>query len=259
VGRLLLLGAGGGGSVPVGTVDSYPMNGLSPTAAWSFSRNLLSSFGGTKYTDTAGAIDALNDQSGNSRNLSAVTTVRPTISTAGPNSRACGDFDGTDDRLSVSTAFTNLLSVSSGYMIATILIDTFPTNNATIYLNSAVMIDSSRVAGMTVRSGNILYSYNWDGNADAASGTVTTATAYVVEWRHEGGNVYQRVNGAGETSAASGNTSGAGSSFLIGGGGAGGGHLDGKIFEVGMWSTVPSLAQRDALVRDLGLWVGASV
>ena len=47
---------------------------------------------------------------------------------------------------------------------------------------------------MTVRSGNIFYAYNNDGNEDQVAGTTNASTAYVVEWRHEGGNVYQRVN-----------------------------------------------------------------
>ena len=42
---------------------------------------------------------------------------------------------------------------------------------------------------MTVRSGNIFYAYNNDGNEDQVAGTTNASTAYVVEWRHEGGNL----------------------------------------------------------------------
>lgn len=250
-----LLGGGG-----IGTETSHPLDGLSPTGAWSRSRYLRSAYVGSKETITSGQIQTLLDQSGNSRNLTQGTSsARPTPATAGPNSIACADFDGSNDSLaSTGFALSTFITNSAGYMVASIRIDTFPTNSASSFSNSVVLLDTLKFAGMTVRSGNIFYAYNWDGNEDKATGTTAASTVYVVEWRHEGGNVYQRVNGTGETSVASGNTSTM-TGVLSMGGISGTQLFDGKLFEAVTFSSVPSLAVRDALVHDLGIWVGASV
>jgi hypothetical protein len=121
------------------------------------------------------------------------------------------------------------------------------------------MADNNSIVGMTVRSGNIFYAYNNDGNEDQVAGTTNASTAYVVEWRHEGGNVYQRVNGAGESSVASGNSTTLVNPLLLGGTAAGSKSFAGKIFEAAAFSTIPSQAQRDAIVQDFGRYIGASV
>lgn len=242
-------------------LNSSPLDGLSPTGAWSASRKLLSTYSGTFKTSSGGTISNLKDQSGSARDLTQATAGRqPADTTAGPNGVACLGFDGSDDNLSTGVTLTNFMSASAGYWIASIYIDSFPTNNANSYNNSMILGDNgSAWARLTVRSGNILYAFNWDGNEDKAQGTVTTATAYVVEWRHDSGNIYQRVNGAGETSVASGNTSNiTNGSFAMGGVGI---TLPfaGKIFEAAAFSTVPSQDQRAALVQSLGKYIGASV
>ncbi len=254
---LPLLGSGHGTSGAVG----LPLDGLSPTGAWSFSRALLTSYGaGALKTVGAGVVSALNDQSGSARNFTSSSTNQPTDTTAGPNSRACGGFDGSNDYMTSGLTLSNFMTVSSGYWIASIYIDSFPTNSATSYSNSVVLGDGgSGFARMTVRSGNILYCFNWDGNEDKAQGTVNASTAYVVEWRHDTGNVYSRVNGTGETSVASGNTTNLGSGSAMMGGVTGTLPFAGKIFEMATFSTIPNQSQRDALVQSFGLWIGASV
>src|SRR5687767_3281347 len=90
VGRV---GTPGGGPPP----PTYPLDGLSPSGAWSLSRDLLTAYiGGTRYIDASG-VHTLNDQSGNTRNLTVASegSAKPALATAGPNSRECADFDGT--------------------------------------------------------------------------------------------------------------------------------------------------------------------
>lgn len=258
-----LIGRGALDGVARGTVGSHPLDGLSPTGAFSFSRKLLSAYGGSFYTTNTGVVDALLDQSGNSYDLTQGTGAdRPTPATAGPNSVACGDFDGAGDYLT-GTAISNLISNSAGYVIATVLIDAVANNAANVYQNNAIFSDSGGFVGIFAKnvSGTTptFFAYNWDGNADSDSGSAfSLATAYVLTWRHESGTLYLSVNGGTETTVASGNTSTMTGNLRLGAQGAGT-FLDGKIFEAATFSTIPTSGQRTAMIQDFGLYVGAAV
>jgi hypothetical protein len=256
---LLLQGVGRGSSVAGGP----PLDGLSPTAAYSFSRKLLSAYGGSFYTTNTGVIDSLKDQAGSAFNLDQATPAnRPTPTTAGTNSIACGDFDGSNDFLQGGTALSNLISSSSGFIIASVMIDTVSLNVANAYQNNRIFDDSGEFIGIFARnvSGTTptFLAYNWDGNADVPTGnTFSLATAYVITWRHESGTVYLTVNGASEQSVASGNTATMTNNLRLGGGSPQ--PLDGKVFEIATFSTVPTLGQRTAMIQNFGLYVGAAV
>ncbi len=241
----------------------FVLDDLIASAGWSCSRPLAAGYLGPLKTTSGGFITRLYDQTGNARDLVTQSAGRdPASTTAGPNSISCADFDGSNDVLTADggIGLSHFITASTGYMIASIYIDSFPTNSASSWSNSIILGDGgSGFARMTVRSGNIYYAFNWDGNEDHADGTVNIATPYVVEWRHEGGILYERVNGTNEHSVSSGNTSNIGSGALKMGGVDGTLPFDGKIFEAITFSTVPSLAKRDALVQDLGIWIGAAV
>lgn len=240
-----------------------PFDGLVASGTWSFSRRLYSSYVGPFYTTNAGAVDVLKDQSGGGINsdFKQLTAInRPLPTTAGPNNIACGAFDGTNDVMAVTLPLSSYITNNSGYIIASIYIDALTTNQALSYNNSSVFADFNQLIAITVRQGNILYAYNWDGSEDKATGTVVISTPYVVEWRHEGGQLYQRINGAGETSVASGNTTSLTGGLYMGARGSSALQpFSGKVFEMATFSTVPTLAQRNALVQALGAWIGASV
>ncbi|WP_394891006.1 Ig domain-containing protein [Mesorhizobium sp. AaZ16] len=234
------------------------LDGLSPTGAWSMSRDLLTAFAGSRYTDVSGAVSSWNDQSGNSRHMAQATAGnRPLVATAGPNSIACADFDGTDDILVGSIAISNFISASAGYLVVSFLADTITVNNANAWSNHAIIEDFGQFLGLHLRdtgSPDTISAYNWDGNADVAARVeINAGTANVAEWRHEGGNVYVRVNGGTEASAASGNTQLLTGQLRFGGASA---WLDGKIFEVATFSTVPASGDRDAIVADFMTQVG---
>lgn len=258
---LLLLGAGSASiAAAVGILDG--VSGV--TAAWSASRNLLSSFGaGSKYTDAGGgAISSLNDQSGNSRNLTdgGSSTRRPALSTAGPNSIACLDFDGSSDYLT-GAAISNFISNSSGYMLASFIIDTVTANSANPYENEPILGEAGGFMGIYIRNTTgtpeTAQAYNWDGNADAATAAVIdTATAYVVEWWHDSGNLYLCVNNGTPVSVASGNTSNVTNALGLGKAYTGSGAaLDGKVFEAYTASAVP--ASRSTIAADIMTHIGA--
>lgn len=245
-------GAGGGGS--------HPLDGVTEiTGAYSFSRDLLTSFiGGTRYTDTAGAIDTAADQTGNSRTFSGTTTARPTMTTAGPNSRACADFDGSNDRLVTAVAMSAFMSAAAGYMIISFMADTITATSGNGYNDDPLIGDADGWNGLSLRntagSPETAEAYNPDG-VKATSATISTATAHVVEWWHDAGVLYVCVNNGTPVSGASGNSNvgavvGLGHHYT-----GSGAFLDGKVFEWALGSAVP--AGRSAIADDFMAHIGA--
>ncbi|MGY4505259.1 hypothetical protein ACVWYH_009216 [Bradyrhizobium sp. GM24.11] len=135
------------------------------------------------------------------------------------------------------------------------------TDSSFLSNNANVLVFGGQRGGLTLRTGGILHAYNWDGNEDqaaSAAGAVPIAgNPCVIEWRHEGGNLYQRVNGANETSVASGNSSDLSGVLRMGSNASTGSFYSGKIFEAMIYEAVPTLAERDGIVADMMTWVGA--
>jgi hypothetical protein len=157
---------------------------------------------------------------------------------------------------------SNFITASAGYMIMSVMVDTISTNNSNFYDNDAVIGDLGGYAGIYLRDSGTpkgAIAGNWDGSNDLAEASVISySTPYVIEWRHEGGTLYVRVNGSGEQSVASGNTSDLSNRINLGNGYTGNtARLNGKFFEGATFSTVPSGTERDNLVADFMDHIGA--
>jgi hypothetical protein len=236
------------------------LDGRSPTSAFSMSRDLLTSWAGNSRYSTGTGVSTWKDQSGSARDVFQISGGnQPALANAGPNGRACLDFDGSNDTLANSVALSNLIANNSGFYIVSVIIDTFPTNAALSYQNSGIFMDGGVFAGMTVRSNGgspLVYAYNWDGNEDKAQASVAASTPYVLTWRHEGGNLYVGVNGVESAATASGNTSTMTNGQRVGYT-SGSTVFDGKIFELASFSTVPSSGDRATMITNLMNWIGA--
>lgn len=236
---------------------------LFPTGAWSMSRNLLSAYGGSLYADTSGAITTFYDQSGSARNATDGGTAarRPAVSTAGPNSRACADFDGSSDYLEGSDMDNHVL-VGTAYIILSAIFDVISeavtVNFATV--GHTPISDASGKLGVYACNDagtDKIYAANYvSGASDTrTSQNGTEGTAYVIELRHESGTLYLRINGGTETSIASGNTSANLGNLRMGY--RGNAYFDGKLFEMATFNTIPSSNQRDKLMAMFKSHVGA--
>jgi len=248
------------------TTDSaatFPLDGLTVQAAWSMSRPLSTAYGaGSLYTASGGYISKLEDQTSNNldMNQTIADANRPVEATAGPNSRACADFD-TNDYL-VGTTLANYFFAGAGYIVVSAMFDAITLNTGSPYTDHPIIGDDGGYMGLYVSdvgSPDKVSAYNYDGNQDyASSTTVTVATPYVLEWKHEGGNISLRVNGGSWINAASGNTGSLANVLHFGAGySVGGAHFDFKLFEAAIFSVVPSSGTQDALVADFKAWVGA--
>lgn len=253
-------------TVPVSSGTSHP--GTSAVWAVSRSRALVPTYTGPFDSVIFGNVDILYDQSGFGRNLTAIASIaRPIATTSGPNSRECCDFSPSSPSSGhlldsdAADPVSELISASAGYIVASIRPDVITQDSNTASSNATIFSFGSLRGGLTLRTGGIFYAYNFDGNEDkaaSAAGAVPIGgNPCVIEWRHEGGNIYQRVNGANETSVASGNSSDLTGVLRMGGNSLTGTFFNGKIFEAMIYSTVPTQAERDAIVQDLMIWVGA--
>ncbi len=255
--------AGSGSFVLTGTTATLTkiavgiLDGLSFSGAWSPSRLLISTYAGAKETNSSGFYDSWLDQTGNSRPISESTTARPAVSSGGPNSVSCGDFDGTNDRLNSGIAVSNFLSASAGYGIVSFIPDTISGSDATnAYNNTPVWGDAGGELGVYLRAA-IAQAYNWDGNSDEAEHAITIGSTVVVEWWHDASNVYICVNNGTPISQPSGNTTDVTNSLQLGKAYIGSAaYFDGKIFELALAPSVP--ATRSAIAANFMAYVGAN-
>lgn len=258
---MTILLTGVGAASRTGSID-YIIARASVTNAGSVSRKLWDAASSTLYSDTGGLIDSVADQSAVTSAFGSSGSNRPTLATGiGPNGRTAMQFDGTDDRLQ-GPLLSSLITNSAGWAAVSIMPTALTANDALSFRNDVVFEDNGVFAALTVRSGGIAYAYNWDGNEDkaaSASSAILVSTPYVLEWRHEGGNVYLRINGGGEVSVASGNTTTLTGPVNIGGvtGATPLRWFTGYIFEWMFASTVPSLTERDSLAGNMKNWIGA--
>ena len=247
----------------------YPNGGLldgivGVTGAWSMSRALFEVYDGAFYT-TATGVNSWIDQTGGLKPLLQSTAAnQPAVTTAGPNSRACANLDGTNDSLRSSGAagqqLGSFIVAATGWMVISCIADVIDANNATVYSNEALLGDSGGFFGLFTKTGDAVHAYSYDGTVDSVSATVVEGTPYVIEWRHEGGVLYCRINNGTEVSVASGNITGLTSPLCVGSTAVsptGPTEFDGKIFELVTFNTIPTLAQREAIVADMMAWIGA--
>lgn len=248
-------------SIGSGTIPA-PLDAVANvTGAWSLSRDMLTAFaGGTRYTKTGTAITALKDQSGNTRDFTDVGLAarRPTETTAFPASVLCADFFGTSTNTMPNVALSNFITASSGAVVVSVIVDAISSNVAVSYNNDGIIADGSIYMGLYARnlSGVTFYAYNWDGSEDAPSRTGAVGTAYVLMWRHHGGNIYISVNGGTEVSVASGNTQVLTGSLVLGGTG-GGSACNCKVAELFTTSDGSQTAALAAAIANMKTYIGA--
>jgi hypothetical protein len=234
-----------------------PLDGLSGVSgAWSVGRKLLTAYtanSGAFYHLTSSAVDTWYDQSGNARDFSQFTsTSRPTITTAGANNSAallCAGASYLDN-----VALSNFITASDGYVVAALIADRTSSNVAAVYSNDAPFGDASAYMSANIQAGSI-YAYNYHAGVTSVGIPISTATTYIVEWLHTGGNLSLRVNGGTPQTVASGTTDALTGIFRAGAGSAT--FLYGKLFELIAFSTVPASGTRDALVANMKSYYGA--
>ena len=84
---------------------------------------------------------------------------------------------------------SDFISNSTGYIIVSGIFTTLTANQASVWNNHCLMVDTGGFMGVHGKTGGLALASNWDGNSDSTSVSISAATAYVFEWRHEGGTL----------------------------------------------------------------------
>lgn len=233
---------------------SAPLDGISGTVktAFSWSRKLLTSYSGEFSREVSGDTDRLFDQKGTKHLNQTTVNDRPLLTTAGGQSRACGSFDSSSEFLQGS-GMGSYISAGTGYIIISAIIDTIDSD--------AENANALQIFGQDTSGNGILFrtstgtpngvnSWNYDGSDDNTAGIdISTGAEVVIEWRHESGTLYCRLNGANEVSVSSGNTSFPPASAVMAA--SEGDLLACKVFELVTFTTIPTLSDRNALEANM--------
>jgi hypothetical protein len=237
-----------GGAAASGALDSYT-TGL--TGAWSMHRTLLSSYGGSRFTNSSGNVSALFDQTGaGSRDFTSGAGARPAVSTV--SGFDCADFTLNTHVLDCAATVATLINNNAGWIVWIGVVDTVPAQSLLLWnkINNTASIS-------ILQTTNRFQAYNNDGTVDVTSGAgtaITLGSIVLLTWRHEGGNINAGVNGGTETSTASGNTTSMTDGFELGKVTSFG--FDGKFLELYTYNSVPSSGDRTSIINQAKTFYG---
>ena len=116
--------------------------------------------------------------------------------------------DGVDDRL-IGPAISNIISVSAYEACIGARVISVSTDSASPWANQTLVADDSGYVGMGyARTSNVIGAYNYDTGIDTSTVSMTPPSTFVLQQRHDAGNLVLSLNGGAEASAASGDTAG---------------------------------------------------
>lgn len=228
-------------------LDAYT-TGL--TGAWSMSRQLLTAYGGSFYTNSSGTVSTVFDQSGNSRNLGGTAGSRPVPATQG--GIAVADFTPNTQVLESAVNMSTFITGSAGFVVLIVYVDALVTTQSVLLYDGASI--DMQISILTASSQASFYNDGGAVSVSSAATAVSVPSANVLAWRHEGGVLYGSVNGGTEVSATSGNTTPMSGKLTLGRLTSFG--FDGKLYECYVWNTVPSSGDRTAIIAQAKTYVG---
>ena len=132
-----------------------------------------------------------------------------------------------------------------------------PTNSIDPWKNASCFMDVSDgyAAFGNVRSFNTIGIYNWDGNTDVVTQSLTPPSTFVLSGRHDAGNIVLSLNNGTESSAASGNTQSLGKTTTIMSNGSA--SITGRLYSMIIRNTVFTAAERAATIAWVNQRTGA--
>ena len=137
------------------------------------------------------------DQSGAGNDFLELTN-RPTFtsSVTALGSRPGVTFNGSNDVLSTSGTIATMLGAGGNdwFMCIAFVASSIATNNATVFLNDSLFVDSGAFWGTHLKSAGSANAYVWDGGAKSDAQTIAAGTGYVFSAKHVGGTLYTKLN-----------------------------------------------------------------
>jgi hypothetical protein len=114
--------------------------------------------------------------------------------------------DGVDDRL-IGPAISNIISASAYEACIGARVISVSTDSSSPWANHTLVADDAGYVGMGyARTSNIIGAYNFDTGIDTSTVSMTPPSTFVLQQRHDAGNLVLSLNGGAEASTASGDT-----------------------------------------------------
>lgn len=135
--------------------------------------------------------------------FSAAGAARPTCQRLAYESRSALVFDGVDDAMTSAFAGSTVIAAAAYTAFAVVEIDAVETNDATHYLNDAIIsLGTSGTAeywGLHLDSDPDFRAYHWDGAAKAASVATAVGSRLLIQQRYNGTSIFARSGSAAES------------------------------------------------------------
>jgi hypothetical protein len=196
--------------------------------------------------EPAGAIDQLDDLSGNAKHV--------TQGTAGFRPNATGayaDFDGTDDYL-IGPAISDYIAAGEFDVVISGRFDASATDSATFFANRSILADGGGYWGIGCRSSGKIVAGLWDGGDKSIQDDYTVGADFVVHLRLSGGTASLTIDSRTPVTLASGNVQVV--TGLLGVGLVQGpGFMDGRLKRAFFRKTVLSAGE----LANVKTWAGA--
>ncbi len=221
------------------------------------------------FQDTGGTTPAVlgddpvglwKDQSGAARDISQGTGAqKPLLKLAQVNGLPGVQFDASNDIMSSSAAMSTFITNSAYTVMGVVKFVSTATNVTTpgsVYSNSAFWYVGGGYGGVVFRSPPNAVAYNYDGSEDVASGTIVAGSAFLLESRHDNGNIILKIGANAEVSTPSGNTSSLAAALNLGQSGAGMGAIVARLV---LFNRVLSDAERTGLRNYFSSVYGVTV
>lgn len=225
-----------------------------PTAAmgwreWWNAMDITTLFQGAQTTPVTADGQAVYDMNGklgivaNSYFRQASSGMRPLYKTGGANGKSYLRFDGGDDHTTNVIPASNFLSAAAKTVIIAGSVDAFVNTDGLLQDESGYFYIS------LLTSGTKLQTLNWSGGYQQTAGQqITVGAPFVYACWHEGGKIYDQVNGGSASAGVtSGNTDSLGANLDLGQ--RGGLFPQWRFYSMAVSNAVVSVANRAAVIN----------
>lgn len=243
---------------------SAVLDGTIATTAWSMSRSLYSNFPGSLYEPDGSNVKSIVDQSPNPTTpagTNGVVALEPALNAAGPHNIRSALFNGTSNAMALGDTGEHFIDPAGGYIVISAIVRSITLNSSNTWQNDLLIGDGQFFWGIYLLNSvpQTVRAFNWDGTDDFVSANISLNTPYVFAWRHQGGNLFLSVNGAPETSVASGNTTDVTGFGRLGGISSSAQNANVDFFEAVIYdsASIPSAATRTSIVTNFMSNIGA--
>lgn len=226
-----------------------PLDGFTPTAAYSAVRKLFSTYNDDFYTINNGKVSSLRDQSGNGRHLNQNNaSLRPALGTS--FGKTALDFTAAGGEYLIGPNVSEFITATTGFMIVSFAARGVQ-RSGTNQLSNRIISDAAEAGSITATNNSSVigvYGFQYDGSYDSTpTQTIIGGSPYVVSLRKTATTLYCRVNLGAEVQVANGSLTALNYALYMSS--PSDFNHNGPIYEFATWAVAPTSDERDEIVQ----------